>query len=139
MQTRHVWVRDLLRDLGVPGSYYNALSIIAQIQAEGGKARFNPLNTTLKVPGSTDYNSVPVQNYPTWEQGLAATVSTLRQVNMLPLMKALKAGTSSTAYWKALGVTPWGTRPPGGMGIEDFLDDVRRHWFDRAMQGIAGT
>lgn len=138
-RSRHLWVRDLLAELGVPGSYYNALAVVAQIQAEGGNARFNPLNTTLKVPGSTDYNSVPVQNYTSWEQGLHATVVTLRQVNMVLLMRALKQGTSSAAYWQALAQSPWGTKPPGGMTVAAFLDDVRRHWYDRAMLTVAGS
>lgn len=138
-RSRHLWTRDLLAELGVPGTYYNALAVIAQIQAEGGQARFNPLNTTLKQPGSTDYNSVPVQNYTSWEQGLHATAATLRQPNMALLMRALKQGSSSAAYWQALAQSPWGTKPPGSMGVQAFLDDVRRHWYDRAMLTVAGS
>lgn len=129
----------MLVRLGVKGSYYNALSIIAQIQAEGGQARFNPLNTSLRMPGSTDYNSIPVQNYTSYAQGLDATVQTLKQANMVKLFTELRSGTSSRAYWVALAESPWGTKPPGTMTIDAYLDDVRRHWYDRAMIGIAGT
>jgi hypothetical protein len=142
--SRHLWVRDLLAALDVPGSYYNALAVIAQCQAEGGTARFNPLNTTLKMPGSTAYGpdlggGVRVQHYTSMAQGLEATLATLRQTNMAPLLTALKSGTSSTAYWKALGVSPWGTHPPGGLTIEAWLDDCRRHWYEYAMVPVAGT
>lgn len=45
--------------------------------AEGGTARWNPLNTTFPLPGATDYNNNGVKNYtrPTW--GVCATVLTL--------------------------------------------------------------
>lgn len=137
--SRHLWTRDLLHRLGVPGSYYNALAIISQAQAEGGSAKFNPLNTTREAPGATDYNSVHVKNYTSYEQGLTATVATFQQANMKPLMTALKSGKSSAAYWTALGLTPWGTRPPAGVTTETFLQDIRRHWFERSMLPISGT
>lgn len=137
--SRHLWVRDLLAKLGVPGNINNAVALVAQIQAEGGEARFNPLNTTLPMPGATDYNAVHVKNYGSYAQGLDATVQTLRQDNMAKLLAALRRGDSARAYWVALGSSPWGTRPPGAMGIDSFLDDIRRHWYDRAMKPIAGT
>jgi hypothetical protein len=139
MQTRHLYAVDVIRGLGVPGSLENVLGLVAQMQAEGGSARFNPLNTTLAMPGATDYNGVHVKNYVSWDQGMAATIQTLRQSNMAKLMLELRRGTSARAYWVALGLSPWGTRPPGGMSIDAFLSDVRAHWTDRAMQGIAGT
>lgn len=139
MTSRHLWVRDLLAKLGVPGNINNAVAVIAQIQAEGGEARFNPLNTTLPMPGATDYNGVHVKNYTSYAQGLDATVRTLRQANMAKLLAALKRGDSSRGYWVALGTSPWGTHPPGGSSIDAFLDDIRRHWYDRSMKTIAGT
>jgi hypothetical protein len=137
--SRHLWVRDLLASLLVPGSLANVLAIIAQIQAEGGEALFNPLNTTLHMPGATDYNSVHVKDYLTYAQGLTATANTLRQPNMHLLMAALKKGDSTRGYWVALGASPWGTKPPGGKTIDAFLADVRKHWMARAMIPIAGT
>lgn len=138
-KSRHIFVCDLLEALHAPGSLNNAIALVAQIQAEGGQAHFNPLNTTLRQAGSTDYNSVHVQNYKSWTQGIAATAKTLEQANMAKLLKVLKAGGPAAAYWTALGVSPWGTHPPGGMKIELFLDDVSRHWFDRALMPIAGS
>ena len=48
-------------------------------RAEGGTARWNPLNTTYKLWNSTDYNQndPPVQNYFRPTEGCAATVLTL--------------------------------------------------------------
>jgi hypothetical protein len=137
--SRHLWTRDLLALLACPGSLQNTLALIAQIQAEGGSAAFNPLNTTLNAPGATDYNYVHVKNYISYQQGLSATAATLKQANMKPLMDALKKGNSAKSYWVALGISPWGTSPPGGMTIDAFLADIRTHWMARAMVPIAGT
>lgn len=139
MQTRHVYVRDLLVALGAPGTLENAAALIAQMQAEGGQAKFNPLNTTVKAPGSTDYNTVHVQNFVSWTQGVATTAKTLEQANMVKLHSALMKGNSALTYWQALAVSPWGTKPPSGYTIEAWLSDVDAHWFDRSMQGISGT
>lgn len=139
MKSRHVWCVDILPRLAVPGTLDNVLALVAQMQAEGGEALFNPLNTTLRMTGSKDYNSVHVQSYKSYEQGMDATVQTLRQTNMAKLYSALKLGSSAHAYWAALAVSPWGTKPPGDMTIDAFLDDVRRHWTARAMTAIAGT
>lgn len=138
-QTRHVWVRDLLVAVACPGSLENAVALVAQCQAEGGTARFNPLNCTVKAPGSTDYNKVPVQNYVSYAQGQSVTAGMLRQQNMAGLLDALKIGTSAVSYWNALAKSPWGTHPPSGYTVATWLDDVRVHWFARAMICIAGT
>lgn len=46
-------------------------------RAEGGTAKWNPLNTTFDLVGATDYNTAGVKNYsrPTW--GVCATALTL--------------------------------------------------------------
>lgn len=137
-QTRHLFVRDLLGTLNAPGTVENAIALVAQCQAEGGNARFNPLNCTVRRPGSTDYNSVPVQNYTSWAQGVEATASMLRQSNMKPLHDALMKGTSAEAYWSHLP-GKWGTSFPKGYTLQTWLADVKMHWFARATMPISGT
>ena len=46
---------------------------------EGGTAnnRYNPLNTTLNMPGSTNFNSEGVQSYTSQAQGVEAIYNTL--------------------------------------------------------------
>lgn len=138
-QTRHVWVRDLLVAIGGPGTLENAVALVAQCQAEGGSAKFNPLNSTRDAPGATDYNSVHVKNYTMYEQGIDVTAQMLRQTNMRLLFDVLRRGGTAGNYWTALALSPWGTRPPVGYTQESWLDDVRKHWFDRAMKPITGT
>jgi hypothetical protein len=40
-------------------------------------AKYNPFNTTLRLSGSTTYNTVGVQNYSDINQGVQATADTL--------------------------------------------------------------
>jgi hypothetical protein len=137
--SRHLWVRDLLLAVNAPGTLANTTSLIAQAQAEGSMARFNPLATTKVMPESTDFNSTGVKNYANYQDGLDATASTLRQGNMAAMLGALKSGNSTIAYWDALLQSPWGTKVPGGTTLALFLADVRRHWMTRAMVKIEGT
>lgn len=51
--------------------------VSAWTKREGTTARYNPLATTLWMPGSTVFNSVNVRNFPDVETGLAATFQTL--------------------------------------------------------------
>lgn len=61
-------------------------------QAEGGKALNNPFNTTMKLAdvATTDYNSVGVKNYPTRQDGLNATLITIKRDYYKNLVNMLK-------------------------------------------------
>lgn len=145
--SRHLWARDLCDALLAPGTSFNARALVAQAQAEGGDAHFNPLNTTLELAGATAFNTIRlagaatihVWNYATYEDGIEATRRTLMQANFSVLLHALRDGTSASAYWGGLAVSPWGTKPPGGLSIASWLADVDRHWFDYALRPIPGT
>lgn len=76
---REAWALDVARALGNEApSRDMQLALIAWQQAEGGDAAFNPFNTTQPWPGSTCYNEVCVRNYASREDGIAATVQTIR-------------------------------------------------------------
>lgn len=73
-----LWRYRLLRKLRAAPLYRGNLSLLhAWAVAEGGTARYNPLNTTEPWPGASDYNSAGVKNYPTGADGIAATYLTL--------------------------------------------------------------
>lgn len=82
----------VLKGLGDPVTTANVRSIEAWVAREGGGGKNNPLNTTQKMPGSTTFNSVGVQNYSSPSQGVAATVETLRNGNYPDLLAAFKSG-----------------------------------------------
>jgi hypothetical protein len=72
--------KSILKCLGAEPTKSNMLFMYAWRQSEGGKARNNPFNTTMKMPGATNISntSVCVKNYPTPEVGIEATCKTLK-------------------------------------------------------------
>jgi len=73
---------------------------------EGGTAAFNPLNTTQRAPGATNYNSVGVRNYRSQQQGLNATVETLRNGRYTDILRAL---TRNLPLGSQESLKTWGT------------------------------
>lgn len=80
----------LLGALGAPDTKQNVQNIVAWENVEGGAgpefgnplntASFNPLNTSMPEPGSSNFNggnASGVQAYSSWQQGIDATVATL--------------------------------------------------------------
>ena len=109
--------RAILAGIAAPVSE-NALTFLrAWRQAEGGKATYNPFNTTWKKPGTTDYNSRGVKNYPDPATGLSATVKTLLSSSYSGIVDALRRGAPSSKAASALRASPWGT----GAGVERVL------------------
>ena len=87
-----MWRFRLLRAIHARGSAENRKLLRAWARAEGGTAAYNPLNTTEPWPGSTNYNSVGVRNYPTAAAGIAATAATLVNGHYDGLVANLRAG-----------------------------------------------
>lgn len=91
----------------------NNISILQKWQPfEGGNAAFNPLNTTQKEPGSTEYNSAGVQNYPSQAVGEIATAKTLINGYYAHILLALRTDISINDWSKypiPEEVDTWGT------------------------------
>jgi len=103
----------LLQALGDPVTSQNTLAIEAWYQREGGAwnspARYNPLNTSMRMPGSHAINGAGVQSYTSWSEGLTATVATLNSPSYRRILAALSAGNSVQAVENAVASSPWGT------------------------------
>lgn len=110
--TPQTWAATLLKRLGIQQTPGAVQGLVGWAQAEGGNwnndARFNPLNTTQGAKGARPINSVGVKSYGSWDQGLEATVQTLRNGRYGVILKALQAGDPSQLA-SAIGKTPWGT------------------------------
>lgn len=109
----------LLQRLGVPVSAENIDFITSWEAAEGGhwnnSATYNPLNTTLHLPGSgpmggnpNQNGGDPVQAYKTWEDGLNATIQTLQHSRYQGIIAALHANNPQAAAQAAVN-SGWGT------------------------------
>jgi hypothetical protein len=79
------WERRTLVLLDAPANHENQRFMTAWGRAEGGNAKWNPLNSTLRLGGTvswtdtTDYNSIGVKNYSYGFAGIAATALTMQQ------------------------------------------------------------
>lgn len=109
MATFSNWQRRLLRALGAPVTEANLAFLNAWQRAEGGTARYNPLNTTQTWAGATAYNSVGVRNYPNARAGIQATVKTLLNGHYAAIVNGLKSGASAADLARAVEASPWGT------------------------------
>lgn len=97
MHLPYLWRYRLLRKLHAPYWRGNRRLLSAWATAEGGSARFNPLNTTEPWPGATDYNSAGVKNYPSGADGIAATYRTLVNGYYPGIVRDLRAGRLTAA------------------------------------------
>lgn len=124
------WERQLLHALGMRVTH-RALADLAEWQRrEGGTARWNPLNTTQHMPGAGSYNSVGVRDYSSAQQGLAATVRTLRNGHYSDILHALQTG---QPLGSQAGLKTWGTgRWKGGGGGSSPGADVAGDMFPSA-------
>jgi hypothetical protein len=86
------FAKAVLGGIGAPTTQANINSIIAWAHREGGGGANNPLNTTLDMPGATDFNSVGVKNFGSASIGATATVRTILGGGYSDVLAALKSG-----------------------------------------------
>jgi len=99
----------LLTELGAPVTSENLKYLYAWRQAEGKGGKYNPFNTTWKRPGSTKMNSVGVQNYSSLEDGMVATLKTLRNGYYDCIVNGLKNDIGAAQISKCPSLKTWGT------------------------------
>jgi hypothetical protein len=141
---RNDWAHEFFTRIGVPNNHRSvaANACIAQMQAEGGSALFNPLNCVMDmhVVGQTNYNSIGVKNYPDFETGMEATVRTIEQNCCgfpLILKRYRNSGASAFRICRAIRKSQWGTGPL----IYAVLADIKVSglYWEYAGQRVAGT
>jgi len=104
------WANDFLARLGMPPTSENVRAVVAWQQAEGTAARFNPLATTQGgFDGATNFNSVGVKNYASYDDGLAANVRAITNGRYTDVLAALRKGTSAMEVAEAIKTSPWGS------------------------------
>lgn len=118
--TREQFARELLRELRLEPTKRRLWALLAWMQAEGGNARFNPLNTTLEMPGATNYNSVGVKEYVDLRQGVIATAKTLNDgarrnlFGYRPIRRGFVKNFWASRVLLAVERSKWGT---GGLAL----------------------
>jgi hypothetical protein len=99
----------LLENLGAPITDENMKFMYAWRQAEGKGGTYNPFNTTWKMPNSTVMNSHGVRNYSSMEDGLVATVKTLRNGRYECIVNGLKNDIGASNIARCESLKTWGT------------------------------
>lgn len=103
---------------------------VSWMQAEGGSAKFNPLNTTQEMPGATDFNWVGVKNYVSFKQGVQATIKTLNYgarhdlFGYRPIRQDLVKNAWASKTLLDIERSEWGT---GGLALK-CLPGVKLFW-----------
>jgi hypothetical protein len=122
------WAGLLLDHVQAPRCVNNLLVVVAWEQQEGTTAGWNPLATTYSMPGSTTYNSAGVRNYPTLEEGLQATVSTLQQGftshGYGAIVRDLQACTDPITSAEAINASDWCRGCSGGAYVTGVVERV---------------
>lgn len=99
---------------------HNLLAMMAWAQAEGQGGRFNMLNCTMREEGSTTFNTVGVQNYPSFQTGLLAHAQTLNigardhEFGYDDIRHALHIHAAPAVVLRAVEQSSWGT---GGLAL----------------------
>jgi hypothetical protein len=99
----------LLEVLGAPVSEENMKFVYAWRQAEGRGGLNNPFNTTWNMPNSTTMNSAGVRNYATPQDGIMATVKTLKNGRYDCILSGLKNDIGADNIAKCESLKTWGT------------------------------
>ena len=107
-----LWKFRLLRKIRAKGVAENRRLLDAWQRAEGGHARWNPLNTTEPWPRSSTYNSAGVRKYFWPGDGIAATAATLTNGRYNGIVAGLRGGTLTAKQiveQHGLEFDTWGT------------------------------
>src|SRR5579862_340361 len=102
---------------GKPLSTNNVHSLVIWACSEnsyentGTKAKWNPWDTTEGEPGSTEFNSAGVKDYPTIQEGLKAFWDTLNNGFYPHIVEALEASSVPALTCQLVCDSPWGSNP----------------------------
>jgi hypothetical protein len=126
------WARLFLQTVGLPICSNNLVAVVAWQAAEGTSAAWNPLATTLRMPGSTSFNSVGVQNYRSLEEGLQATAQTLWKGYSIHgygwILYHLSACADPMTTASAINASNWCRGCAGGEYVVRLVPDVLRNY-----------
>jgi hypothetical protein len=101
--------QTLLTALQAPVTQENMKFLFAWRQAEGRGGTNNPFNTTWNLPGSTVMNSAGVRNYRSAQDGLVATIKTLKNGKYNCILNGLRNDLGADRIAQCESLKTWGT------------------------------
>lgn len=99
----------LLENLGAPVTEENLKFLYAWRQAEGSGGKYNPFNTTHRMPGAVSINDHGVKSYRTIEDGMVATIKTLRNGRYNCIVNGLINNIGADRIAQCESLKTWGT------------------------------
>ena len=115
------FAKALLTKAGIDSNESNITALTTWMHWEGGTKNnsFNPLNTTLDMPGAGIFNSAGVKTYGSLQQGVDATYNTLIGKDAAgrgytKILDDLKAGAPLGQVVSDINGSSWGTKIHGG-------------------------
>lgn len=115
------FAKALLAKAGIGATKDNITALTTWMHWEGGTKNnaFNPLNTTLDMPGATNFNSIGVKSYTSLQQGVDATYQTLTGKNAAgrgysQILDDLRNNAPLGTVTSHINSSSWGTHIGGG-------------------------
>ena len=99
----------ILEGIGAPITDENLKFMIAWRQAEGSGGKNNPFNTTQNMPGATSINSDGVKSYTSINDGVVATIKTLKNGRYNCIVNGLVNDIGSENIARCESLKTWGT------------------------------
>jgi hypothetical protein len=122
------WATAFLQVMGAPTCRPNLVVTIAWQAQEGTQAAWNPLATTHRMDGSTDFNSVGVQNFRSLAQGLQATKETIENgwdvYGYGAIVRSMRGCSSPMATAQAIADSSWCHGCAGGQYVLGIVPNV---------------
>jgi len=126
------WANAFLSYIGAPTCSDNLVVLVTWQVSEYTEARWNPLATTIDMPGATMFNSVGVKNYADLEQGLEATKMTLvngaETYGYGPVLQGLKNCSDRMVTANAIRNSSWCAGCASGAYVTGLVPIVERYW-----------
>lgn len=124
------WAQAFLRALGAPVVRSNLVAVVAWETAEYTRASWNPLATTYSMPGATNFNAGGVKNYTSMEQGIEASIATLRRPRhgYEAILDSLAKGNDAMTTARAINASDWCRGCAGGNYVVSLIPAVEAYY-----------
>lgn len=126
------WAKVFLGAIRAPAARNNLVVMVAWQAAEYTAARWNPLATTYPMPGATMFNSSRVRNYVSLQQGIEATIRTLRHrgYGYEAILSNLARNAEPMTTARAINASRWCSGCTNGRYVIGLIPSVEEY-FDR--------
>jgi hypothetical protein len=133
------WAAAFVERIPAPACANNVVAVVAWAEQESTVAGWNPLATTLSLPGATLFNSAGVKNYQTLEQGLDASLMTLQkgltEHGYGAIVEALQRCADPVETAVAINASDWCGGCAGGLYVTGVVPGIIRA-YNRAQENV---